>query len=244
MKARQVKRLDPDAPFADNAERIIRVRLDELYSFVPRALDPSQERALHDMRIAAKRLRYLLELTHPFFGDYAQSAAKHAKQLQDLVGEIHDCDVMLPRVHAHLEDLRAADARELRRLAGDADDLDAALTASAPNRRAYHGQEALIVHLRGRRALLFERFVVRWQELSRKGFRPRLEDALAERPELDRIVAEHERGPLRRVVAERATSLRDAVTGRASSVREAMAERVGAGDGDDGQGDSPGGHTG
>jgi len=63
-------------------------------------------------------------------------------------------------------------------------------------------------------------------------------------PSFDRIVAEHERGPLRRVVAERATSLREAVTGRASSVREAMAERVGAGDGDDGQGDSAGGHTG
>ena len=238
MKARKVKRLDPNAPFADNAERIIRVRLAELCSFVPQALDPSEERALHDMRIAAKRLRYLLELTHPIFGAYAQTAAKHAKQLQDLIGEIHDCDVMLPRVQAHLEDLRAADARELRRLAGDADDLDAALTASAPNRRAYHGEEALIVHLRGRRALLFERFVSRWQELSRKGFRPRLEDALAERPELDRVVAEHERGPLRRVVAQRATSLREAVTGRASSVREAVSEREGGGDGE-GDGGQP-----
>jgi hypothetical protein len=243
MKARRVKGLDPDIPFADNAERIIRVRLDELCSFVPRALDPAEERSLHDMRIAAKRLRYLLELTHPFFGAYAQTAARHAKQLQDLLGEIHDCDVMLPRVLAHLEDLRAADARELRRLAGDAEDLDAGLTERAPNRSAYHGLEALIVHLRSRRTLLFERFVARWQELSRKGFRDRLEDALAERPELDRVIAERDRGPLRRVVAERATSLREAVTGRASSVRGAMAERVGGGDGDAGQGDGPG-HSG
>jgi hypothetical protein len=243
MKARQVKRLDPDASFADNAERIIRVRLHELSSFVPRALDPAEERSLHDMRIATKRLRYLLELTHPFFGAYAQTAAKHAKQLQDLIGEIHDCDVMLPRVQVHLEDLRAADARELRRLAGDADDLDVALTASAPNRHSYSGLEALIVHLRGRRALLFERFVSRWQELSRKGFRPRLEDALAERPELDRVVAEHERGPLRRAVAERTTSLREAVTGRASAAREAMAERAVGGDEEDGRGDGRGHST-
>ena len=99
------------------------------------------------------------------------------------------------------------------------------------------------MHLRGRRALLFERFVLRWQELSRKGFRPRLEDALAERPELDRVVAEHERGPLRRVVAERATSLREAITGRASSVREAMSERVVGGDGEDGRGEHRGHST-
>src|SRR3982074_1500598 len=101
MKARKVKKLDPEMPLADAAERILRVRLDELYSFAPPALDPSEERALHDMRIAAKRLRYLLELTAPYFGAYAVTGAKRAKQLQDLLGEIHDCDVMLPLVRAH-----------------------------------------------------------------------------------------------------------------------------------------------
>ena len=240
MKARAVKKLDPESPLADNAERIIRARLDELCSFVPRALDPGEERALHDMRIAAKRLRYLLELTHPFFGVYARTAGKHARQLQDLLGEIHDCDVMLPRVLGHLEDLRAADARELRRLAGEADDLEPSLTARAPNQEAYRGLETLVVHLRGRRALLFERFVARWQELSQRGFRGRLEDALAERPELDRLVAERERGPLRKAVVERASSLREAVSERASSVREAMAERGGGDDGEADRGDGRG----
>src|SRR5205809_5047884 len=124
-------------PLADAAERILRVRGAELYSFVPRALDPSEERALHDMRIAAKRLRYLLELTAPCFGSYAATGARRAKQLQDLLGEIHDCDVMLPLVGEHLATLRASDAAELRRLAGDEDDLAPGLAARAPHRSAY-----------------------------------------------------------------------------------------------------------
>ena len=69
MKARRVKGLDPAAPLADNAARIVRVRLDELCSFMPRATDPSEIVALHDMRIAAKRLRYVLEVTGPVFGE-------------------------------------------------------------------------------------------------------------------------------------------------------------------------------
>ena len=109
MKARKVRGLEPEGTLADNAERIVRVRLDELQSFIPRALDPTEVVALHDMRIAAKRLRYVLEVTaETCFGPYAETALKRTKDLQDLLGEIHDCDVQLPRVLERLEELRAA----------------------------------------------------------------------------------------------------------------------------------------
>ncbi len=101
MKARKVKGLDPDGTLADNAQRIAAVRLRELSSFTPQALDPAEVQALHDMRIAAKRLRYVLELTRPALGPSAAGAARTAKKLQDLLGQIHDCDVMLPRVRDH-----------------------------------------------------------------------------------------------------------------------------------------------
>ena len=216
MKARRVRKIDAEMPLADAAERILRVRLDELYSFAPQALDPAEERALHDMRIAAKRLRYLLELTAPCFGAYAATGARRAKQLQDLLGEIHDCDVMLPLVREHLAALRAADAAELRRLAADADDLDPGLAARAPHRRAYRGLETLIVHLQARRELLFERFLERWTALQRQGYRARLEHALGERSPAP--AGETERpGPLRAVVTERAGALRDAVARRTAA---------------------------
>jgi hypothetical protein len=183
VKARAVKGVDPDGPLADNVERIIAVRLDELCAFMPRAGNPQKMRALHDMRIAAKRLRYLLELFAPLFGPYAVTAAKRVKDLQDLIGEIHDCDVTLPRVEALVEELRAHDAGVIRERAGDAEDLEPALVGAAPHASAYRGLESMIIFLRARRALLFERFLELWLELQRAGFRSRLEFALGERPQ-------------------------------------------------------------
>ena len=156
MKARRVKGLDPAAPLADNAERIIRVRLDELCSFMPKAADPREITALHDMRIAAKRLRYILEVTGDVFGPYAGNAVKMVKDLQDLLGEIHDCDVQLPEVAEFLEELVAEDVA-----AAGASPKDLAKT---PNRRTYAGLVTLQVHLRARRRALFEQFLELWRD--------------------------------------------------------------------------------
>ena len=102
MKARKVKGLDPDGTLAENAERIVAVRLDgAARRSSPAALDPVEVEALHDMRIAAKRLRYVLELTRARAGRVRRRRARARRSaLQDLLGDIHDCDEMLPRVRA------------------------------------------------------------------------------------------------------------------------------------------------
>ena len=184
MKARAVKGLDPDGALADNLERTVATRLDELCSFVPRALDPKRMKALHDMRIAAKRLRYILEVgAEPCFGPYAVEAIKRTKDLQDLLGELHDCDVQLPRVRALQDELRAADALEARARAGNAPDLDPTLASGTPHAPAWRGLETLRIYVEARRGLLFERFAEMWRDLEREGFRPRLEYAIGERPD-------------------------------------------------------------
>lgn len=183
MKARRVKHLDPQGTLADNLERIVDVRLDEVLSFVPRALDPKRVTALHDMRIAAKRLRYILEVgAEPCFGPYAQAAIKQAKALQDLLGEIHDCDVQLPRVRAFQDELRQLDTAEARTRGGDEDDLDPTLASGTPHAEDWRGLETLAIFLQARRQLLFERFLVAWAELQQDGFADRLRAAIAERP--------------------------------------------------------------
>ena len=140
--------LRPETPLGEAAQRSVRVRVDELRSFVPRALDPEEVEALHDMRIAAKRLRYLLEVMEPALGPEAGKAAGRARDLQDLLGEIHDCDVMLPRVQARLDALD-----------GDA----------GPRDPAYRGLAVLAADLRTRRARRFADFRALWKDVERDG---------------------------------------------------------------------------
>ena len=134
MKARKIKHLDPGGSLQDNARRIIAVRAQEVLDHAAAAQDPSQVEALHDLRIAAKRLRYLLELTGP------PAPVKQLKRLQDVLGDIHDCDVQLPQVRA--------------------------LAREAPEREA-RGLRTLAIHFATRRAELFERFYQGWPELER-----------------------------------------------------------------------------
>ena len=179
MKARKVKRIDPDGPLAENAARIIAVRLDEVRSFAGAVRDPAAVHELHDMRIAAKRLRYALEMTAPAFGPEAGRAAKAAKKLQDILGDIHDCDEFVPRVEEHIARLRAEDAAAIRKRAGGRGDVDPAVAREAPNRRLYRGLETLDAYLRARREVLYSRFLREWERLEADALGARLLDAVA-----------------------------------------------------------------
>ena len=194
MKPRKVKKLDPTGPLGENAARIVQVRLDELRSFIPAALHEDCMVEQHDMRIAAKRLRYMLEATEFCFGRAGPNARRRTKDLQGILGELHDCDELLPRVEHHLAELRSADAGAVRERAGDAPDLDPALAARAPHRTTYRGLEVLAVYVEARRRLLFERFREFWEEQERGGTWDRLdraaertlEDARARREAMER----------------------------------------------------------
>jgi CHAD domain-containing protein len=98
LKPREVEGLDPRGRLKPNVARIVEVRLDELRSFAPAALGPAASEAQHDMRIAAKRLRYVLELFAPCLGEEAEVARRAAKRLQSALGDLRDCDLMLAKV--------------------------------------------------------------------------------------------------------------------------------------------------
>jgi CHAD domain-containing protein len=98
MKVRRVEGLDPREPLRPNAARIVRTRLDELRGLADHALAPDAGAAQHDMRIAAKRLRYVLEIVGPCVGEEARAAHRAVKELQSVLGDLHDCDLMLPKV--------------------------------------------------------------------------------------------------------------------------------------------------
>jgi CHAD domain-containing protein len=172
VKARRVKGLKPDLRLDDAAARIVAVRLGELTKLAGKAQTPEAVEELHDTRIAAKRLRYVLEITAPCFGPYAATAIKKVKDLQDLLGEIHDCDEMLPRLAELRGRLRDRDAAHL---------VGHGLEGEPPNANAYRGLERLTVELTARRAKLFADWLEAWRDLARLGFVARLQFALAER---------------------------------------------------------------
>jgi len=216
MKAHRVKKLDATGPLAENAARIVLVRVEELRSFAPRALDPEAAVVQHDMRIAAKRLRYVLEATGFCFGRPAAIARKRAKEIQDLLGEVHDADVMLPRLAEHRASLIDADAAAVRERAGDAEDVEPGLAALAPHRTSYRGLDVFEVHLRARRALLFDRFSALWKETEERGVWRLLSRAA------DNEIA---RAAEARRAAERAARAREALE-EAERVRQEASERA------------------
>jgi CHAD domain-containing protein len=98
MKARAIEGLEPGGPLSPNVARIVTVRLEELRGLADAALAPDASEAQHDMRIAAKRLRYVLEIFASCLGEEADEARLAAKRLQSALGDLHDCDLMLTKV--------------------------------------------------------------------------------------------------------------------------------------------------
>jgi CHAD domain-containing protein len=185
--------LDPDRRLRANARRILAVRIGEVYAYDGLVLDPANVTELHDMRIACKRLRYLLEIFSCAFTTDLAPFLDEVKGLQDLLGEIHDRDVQVPMLEDHLAWLGEREAEAANRLVSararrarpQAQDPEAAYRrfqrAFAASRRSEErpGIHALIARRRREREELYDRFLVEWLRLRVERFRPRLEAALA-----------------------------------------------------------------
>jgi CHAD domain-containing protein len=71
---------------------------------------------LHDVRIAVKKLRYALEIVRNLSASHAEARIRTLKRTQDLLGRMHDLEVLIARTRA----LQAATVRDLQ-LSSDLD---------------------------------------------------------------------------------------------------------------------------
>jgi CHAD domain-containing protein len=88
--------VDPLEPFAHAAARIVRQRTDELMAESEGVLDTEDIERVHDMRVATRRLRAVLEIFAPAFGKAERKAVlRDVKALADALGERRDPDVQI-----------------------------------------------------------------------------------------------------------------------------------------------------
>ena len=103
-KARPITYLDTQAPVAANARLIAKERLAELYQWEPTADEPANVHGLHDMRIAAKRLRYTFEVFEDVLPVDGKAVVSELTRIQDELGDLHDSDVMIALLQMRLSD--------------------------------------------------------------------------------------------------------------------------------------------
>lgn len=88
-------------PYALAGARIVRVRAKELFAQSDGVLDTSDIERVHDMRVATRRLRAVLEIFAPCFpAAEHKSVLRDVKALADALGERRDPDVHIEAMEA------------------------------------------------------------------------------------------------------------------------------------------------
>jgi CHAD domain-containing protein len=117
-KAREVKDLRCEDPFALAAARVVELRAEELFEHSDGVLDTADIDRVHDMRVASRRLRAAMEVFEPCFPRKRyKRTLKEVKAIADALGERRDRDVSLVAVAKFSAGLGASDREGVGALA-------------------------------------------------------------------------------------------------------------------------------
>ncbi len=187
-KARPITGLDPHAPAGRNARIIARARLDEMYEWERYVDNPYHIQELHNLRIAAKRLRYTLEIFADVLPDASLSIVKQLEMIQEELGAFHDSDVMIALLRLCLSEQDSGTAYEDTLLGAKkqqgqfmlppelvADVVDPAVTPTAEER---YGLEQLLLKCQRSREEQYYAFRQHWLRLQERDFRREVLDML------------------------------------------------------------------
>jgi CHAD domain-containing protein len=132
----------------------IQHHLDEFLFFEVFIFDPARVKELHQMRIAAKRLRYSLEVFSQLYKYKSDFALDIARQSQEYLGQIHDSDVWISFLPEFME-------REQNKIQGF-------YGYGSPFSRLKPGIEYLIKNRQEERRKLYKKFLQEWQKWKMK----------------------------------------------------------------------------
>lgn len=98
-KARDIPGLDAGMPFTEAAAATVAVRAEEMFEQAENVLDITDIERVHDMRVASRRLRAVLEIYAPCFpADEFKPILREVKALADALGARRDPDVLLEQL--------------------------------------------------------------------------------------------------------------------------------------------------
>ncbi|MEN6449585.1 MAG: CHAD domain-containing protein [Thermoguttaceae bacterium] len=144
---------------ARSSRHILR-QLDNLLGREDALKNPDDREGHHAMRIAAKRLRYALEICRPLYPGGLDEPIEEIKRVQTLLGEIHDCDVWIEQLDAFV----LAERERTTEMFGHA----------GPFQHLVPGIEHLRRDRLDRRGQAFDELVRYWADLGRRGLWDRL----------------------------------------------------------------------
>src|SRR5437763_4870855 len=191
-KAESLTELDPSAPTGQNARCIARTRLDEMYSWAADVDNPYEVLGLHNLRIAAKRLRYTLEIFEDVLPSTYHVIANELAQIQDELGAVHDGDVMIALLRLCMGGEDAGVVYELALVKAGKQKgkgkllLKPSLVANvlnpdiAPSAEQRYGLEQLLRRQLQLREDHYQAFRQHWYQLQARDFRREILDVLNE----------------------------------------------------------------
>ncbi|MBO0777754.1 MAG: CHAD domain-containing protein [Ktedonobacteraceae bacterium] len=186
-KAKAITGLNPAAPTGKNARKIALGRLEELYARSSAVDQPYALQELHDLRIAAKRLRYTLEIFADELPAGCEAVVSELTQIQDELGQLHDSDVLIallrlclgsqenPLPERALAQLQRSTARSFVWPDMVVELLDRSVAPSAEQR---YGLEQLLRKQQQTRTEQYQTFRRHWYRLQEQDFRRQLLDLL------------------------------------------------------------------
>lgn len=148
------------------AHKTIQQRLSTLLMYEPFIHRPECAKELHAMRIDAKRLRYNLEIFADLAPEQSSPFLLKLKTTQDLLGQLHDCDIWVEELPAFIE-------REKERTLKY-------FGYSRPIKRLLPGFEFFIQNRTDQRNLVYNEFVTFWDQCQADGVWQNLSALFAE----------------------------------------------------------------
>jgi CHAD domain-containing protein len=153
MRAKNTRKKPSPYGIAPVAASRIAQRLTKRLSYEPWVHNPDAIAEHHAIRIAAKKLRYTMEVYGPLYRRGLKKPLSRVKKIQEILGDLHDCDVWIDTVMIMLVKER----------------LSSEATTGSKNVRVSKvtGYKHFLAEREKERKILYQRFVRFWDSLWR-----------------------------------------------------------------------------